>query len=180
MENHYLLWASGEDRPGLVAAITQSLAKLKCNIEDSSMMRLGSEFGVLLIFTSQKFSSAQTLEEACRSLSRNHQLQLGIKKITESQARFRPTKKPLYSVVVHGGDKTGLVYKVTQVLSSEKFNITDLSTHRTTDKKNPGFILIIEGEMSQKNPSRLKKKLASLSKSISTHITLNPISLSTL
>jgi glycine cleavage system regulatory protein len=54
MNNYYLLWALGPDHPGLVSSVTKLLYEYDGNLEDSSMMRLGSEFGIFLIFSSSK------------------------------------------------------------------------------------------------------------------------------
>lgn len=181
MTNHYLLWASGQDRPGIVAGVTKELYRVGGNIEDSSMMRLGSEFGILLIFSYKKNLAPEKIRSLFASLSRSMGLNLDVKKISSSQAKFRPAAKKLYSVAVHGSDRPGLVYHVTQLLAREKFNITDLSTHRTESKKNPGFILIIEGEISKAHGTKmLEKNLNALAKKINTKITLNPIAPHTL
>ncbi len=48
MKHYAFLWAIGPDRFGIVSALTRLLYKHHCNLEDSSMMRLGSEFGVFV------------------------------------------------------------------------------------------------------------------------------------
>lgn len=176
MINHYLLWATGQDQPGIVAGVTAQLFRVGCNIEDSSMMRLGSEFGILLIFSSTKSFSSEKIRSWFSPLSHRLALNLDVKKISAAQAKFQPATKTTYSVTVHGSDRPGIVYEVTQLLAREKFNITDLSTHRTSNPKNPGFILIVEGEISKSNSVKgLEKKLAALSKKIKTKIALNSI-----
>jgi glycine cleavage system transcriptional repressor len=175
MTNHYLLWATGQDRPGIVAGVTKELFLIGCNIEDSSMMRLGSEFGVLLIFSTEKNLAPETVRSSFDLLSHRMGLSLDVKKISPAQARFKPTSQNPYSVAVHGSDRPGIVYEVTKLLAHEKFNITDLSTHRTSNRKNPGFILIIEGEFAASKIPMLKKKLATLGRKIETKITLNSI-----
>jgi len=175
MKNHYLLWATGEDQPGIVAGVTEQLFHLGCNIEDSSMMRLGSEFGILLIFSSHKKHSLSDIQKEFFPLEKRLNLTLGIKAITSAQAKFRPTKKASLSISLHGTDQPGLVHKVTFVLAQQKFNITDLATHRTNGKK-AGFILILEGELSKKqNQKQLEKALSTLSRKLSMKISLNRI-----
>jgi len=84
MSHHYVLWAFGADRPGIVSGITEVLFKNKCNLEDSSMMRLGSEFGVLLIFSSNKPLGRLRFPKG---------LNIGFKPIAAHLARFKPVKK---------------------------------------------------------------------------------------
>ena len=138
MNTHYLLWATGEDQPGIVAAVTKILFNAGCNLEDSSMMRLGSEFAILLIVSSPKTLSAVTAEKIFRPLKSKWRLTVGFKKISDSQARFRPLKGNLHLVTVHGPDKPGLVYRVTELLARARFNITDLATHQTRRGKKTG------------------------------------------
>lgn len=175
MTNHYLLWATGQDRPGIVAGVTKELFRVGCNIEDSSMMRLGSEFGVLLIFSTPAHLPPEKVRTIFAPLSRRLGLNLDVKKISSAQAKFRPAAQHPYSIAVHGSDRPGIVYQVTQLLAQARFNITDLSTHRTSHRKNPGFILIIEGELADTKTSELERKLTTLGKKIKTKIVLNSI-----
>ena len=119
--NHYLLWAFGKDRTGIVAGISAVLFKQKCNLEDSSMMRLGSEFGVLLIFSSKKSFSVTEQKKLFLPLEKQGKLTIGFKKISAKEARFAPLQKSPYMVTVYGADRPGLVYKVTSILGKNGF-----------------------------------------------------------
>jgi glycine cleavage system transcriptional repressor len=174
MNRAFLLWATGQDRPGFVASITGHLFKLGCNLEDSSMMRLGSEFAMFVIFSSRKpirevdFKSIKTLPD----------LNIGLKSLSHRLARFTPPKRDGFIVRVYGPDHTGIVYHVTRCLSKHRFNITDLSTHRTTGGKTPGYILLIEGELLHKKAiSPLKKALRILEGKLKTKISFEPLTL---
>lgn len=176
MSYYYLLYATGEDRPGIVAAVTQSLFKLRCNLEDSSMMRLGSEFGVLLIFTKKQKISTQDFKSFMANLRSKFNLSVGIKALTPQQAQFKPVKNNLYGIRLYGPDYPGIVYKVTQTLAQFKFNITDLNTHRTSRKKKAAYILFIEGELSPSSKlPKLRRRLAQLQKTLKTKIAIDPI-----
>lgn len=176
MLNYYLLWASGEDQPGIVAGVTSALYRMNANIQDSSMMRLGSEFGILMIFTTVGFSSTEKIKSGFSALAHKLHLNLGLKKISAAQARFRKPQASLVTISVHGSDRPGIVSIVTQQLMKLRFNITDLSTHRTSQGKSPGFILLLEGEMPKRmTTARLQGKLNQLQKKIHTRITVNPI-----
>ena len=181
MNNHYLLWASGKDQPGIVAAITEVLFRKKCNLEDSSMMRLGSEFGVLLIFSSNKKISFNSQKELFSGVEKKWKLNIGLKPISAKEARFLPFKTKPFLVTVLGADQAGIVYKVTRQLGQHGFNVTDLTTHRTTSGKKPGYILFIEGEISKKeNLIKIKRGLQSLQKKLKSKISIHPINQHTL
>ncbi len=175
MPNYYLLWASGEDRPGIVAMVTEILFKNKCNLEDSSMMRLGSEFGILLIFTSRGEPNKKYFETMIKRVS-NYGLNVGLKKISKKQAQFKPIKYFPFIITIHGFDQPGLVYKISSILAQSHFNITDLTTHRTTQGSRVGYIIFIEGELSGKSTFlKLKKNLKALEKKLKIKATVQSL-----
>ena len=47
-EHWYLLSLVGKDRPGIVAKLSAGLCKNGCNLGDSSMVRLGNNFVIML------------------------------------------------------------------------------------------------------------------------------------
>lgn len=165
-----MLWCSGEDRKGIVAALTRLLFEKGSNVEDSSMMRLGSEFAVFMILSTEK----QLHRGIFAPLEHKLNLSIGLKKISSAQAKFQSSRRNLFMVSVHGPDRPGIVYRVTDALSRRGFNITDLSTHRTKSGKKPGFILFVEGELKGR-PGPLKTALAKLSRSLSSRILLQPV-----
>jgi glycine cleavage system transcriptional repressor len=172
MNNYYLLWVVGPDRPGIVSHVSKILYENGGNLEDSSMMRLGSEFGILLIFTAPKTISSGLFSK----LESKFSLTFSLKKISPRLASFKPLKKSSAIVTVHGFDRPGLVYKVTDCLSKNKFNITDLSTHRTNGAGKPGYMLFIEGELkSDRDLSKLKKQLSSLASQLDVQISIQPV-----
>lgn len=179
MKHYYLLWAAGLDRPGIVASVAERLLQYRCNLEDSAMMRLGSEFSMFLILTAPHVFTSQTAQELLNPLRKKFSLTIDLKKISAHEARFKPVASSLWLVTVHGPDRAGIVARVTRSLANHKFNITDLSTHRTTTGKKAGYILFIEGELPARQASRLEKALKALEKKMETHISLRPVSTQT-
>jgi glycine cleavage system transcriptional repressor len=59
-----------------------------------------------------------------------------------SKFRGRP-----HLISVHGGDRPGIVYQMTQLLADRKVNITDVWTHRTKVRGRAGYVLFLEGEL---------------------------------
>jgi predicted amino acid-binding ACT domain protein len=92
-------------------------------------------------------------------------------------ARFRPLRSNFHIVTMHGKDQPGLVYKLTSCLANFRFNITDLSTHRTSTGSTAGYIVMAEGEMPQKNKiPLLQMSLKKLARSTHTRIEIRPVS----
>lgn len=174
MSIHYLLSATGADRPGIVAAVAEVLFRQHGNMEESSMMRLGSEFGILAIFTTKKPLSTEDIQTMASQLEKQFSLLLSVKRISSSQARFAAIKGQWVSISVHGPDQPGIVRTVTRVLARHHFNVTDLSTHRTTGKT-PGFILFLEGELRRGKIPNLRRSLHRLEKQIRVRVSVNEI-----
>lgn len=143
------------------------------------MMRLGSEFGMFLIFTSPG-SPTPTLRTALGSLENTFNLTIGIKPLSRAEARFASSRGERVMVSVYGPDRRGLVFRVTEKLAALRFNITDLSTHRTTSGPRPGFILLIEGEIPRGARGRIESNLRRLERRLGTRITLRPVPAQTL
>ena len=70
-----------------------------------------------------------------------------------------------------------MVFHLTQCLAKHGFNITDLSTHRTTQGRLPGYIVLLEGELLETNHLKpLQRDLVRMAKRLKTHISIGPIS----
>ena len=66
MKQWFALSAIGRDRPGIVADLAQLIYDCDCNLEDSSMTILGSEFAVLLLLTGEAPDIAAALTAQSR------------------------------------------------------------------------------------------------------------------
>jgi len=53
MAEYLVISAIGEDRPGLVSRLTGVIAEHGCNVEDSRMSVLGTEFAVILLLSGE-------------------------------------------------------------------------------------------------------------------------------
>jgi len=51
MRRWFAMSAIGRDRPGIVADLAELIYECDCNLEDSRMTILGSEFAVLLLLS---------------------------------------------------------------------------------------------------------------------------------
>ena len=172
VNRYYLLWAFGGDKSGIVAGVTKFLFQHGCNLEDSSMMRLGSEFGMFVIFTRK--TPFTDVGSVSAKLARALGLSVGLKPISRRDAKFVPPRQKAYTIVVHGVDKPGIVFRVTSRLAKNCFNITDLATHRTTSGRRAGYVLFIEGELPSLSRERaFRRDLSNLRRSLGVRIEIN-------
>src|SRR5256712_13402634 len=68
MVRWFALSAIGLDRPGIVADLAELIYECDCNLEDSSMTILGSEFAVLLLLSGQGPDVERRLSAGCKRL----------------------------------------------------------------------------------------------------------------
>jgi glycine cleavage system transcriptional repressor len=121
--------AIGRDRPGLVADLAELIYESDCNLEDSRMTILGSEFAVLLLLSGQGDDVERRLSSGCKRLEWEKRLTVFIRPL---DAQPPPAGSALpgtqLECVVTGVDKAGIVARVTRAIEEQGANITDLQT----------------------------------------------------
>ncbi|MCE5393670.1 MAG: amino acid-binding protein [Acidithiobacillus sp.] len=135
-----LLTVIGEDRPGIVAAVTQALYAADCAIGDASMMRLGGYFTIMQVIEYQRdFGAVETaLDPAVKRLNlRVHLDPIPSLPRQEDVANVR--------VTVYGADHPGIVASVTDALARIGFNIIDLESERSGNPERPIYVMVIQG-----------------------------------
>jgi glycine cleavage system transcriptional repressor len=124
MENYLVITALGEDKPGIVHKLTETVANCSCNVVDSRMTVLGGEFAVILM-ASGKWNELTKLEDALQALRDPLELTIACKR-TEPN---KPAKDLMpYSVEVISIDHPGIVYELAHFFSSRNINIQELNT----------------------------------------------------
>lgn len=175
----FVVSAIGEDRPGIVAAVTEALYKLGCNLEDTSMTILEHEFAMILIVAGDGKLSAGKIDKAFGAARRKLGLSIFVKELSPlHHPRQHPRQKeiPSFILSVSGADNPGIVYKVARLLSSKKINITDLSSKVVGGLRKPVYLMFLEMGVPQPvKRAALEKELASLAKKIGVEIRLRPV-----
>ena len=126
MRQLFALSAIGRDRPGIVADLAELIYECDCNLEDSRMTILGSEFAVLLLLSGQGLDVERRLSAGCKRLEWDKRLTVF----------FRPLEGGLPSpghareldCVVTGVDKAGIVARIARTLADHGANVADLRT----------------------------------------------------
>ncbi|HUI24607.1 MAG TPA: ACT domain-containing protein [Candidatus Kryptonia bacterium] len=130
MKRWFALSAIGADRPGIVADLAGLIYECDCNLEDSSMTILGSEFAVLLLLTGEADGVEQRLSAACKRLEWEKRLTVFFRPLESAPlsygTRHHATRYELQAV---GVDQAGIVAKVSRCLADREINITDMRTH---------------------------------------------------
>jgi glycine cleavage system transcriptional repressor len=129
MRRWFAMSAIGRDRPGIVADLAELIYDCDCNLEDSRMTILGSEFAVLLLLSGQGDDVERRLSAGCKRLEWEKRLTVFVRPLDQSPPPSGDVVRgtPLECVVT-GVDKAGIVARVTRAIEEQGANITDLQT----------------------------------------------------
>lgn len=164
--------AIGQDRPGIVAALSKVLFEKGCNLEDSSMTRLRGDFAVLLLVSLPAGMGLSELEGALEAVAQKWGLTHSVRVLSPGETAESGDSGVPHTLVVYGLDHPGIVYRVTQAAADRKMNITDLRTHVTPGPSGPLYSLAVDLEApSEKAATDLAKDLEGLKKQLKVEIT---------
>ncbi|MFN8544325.1 MAG: ACT domain-containing protein [Candidatus Binatia bacterium] len=145
MKQWFALSAIGRDRPGIVADLAELIYECDCNLEDSSMTILGSEFAVLLLLSGEGPDLAQRLSSGCKRLEWEKRLTVFFRPLEHEPAHVPPHAGTPLECTVTGVDKAGIVARVTRTLADHGVNVTDLRTEarREPESGTPTYVMHI-------------------------------------
>lgn len=139
----FTLTAVGADRPGIVAAVTEVLADLGCNLEDSSMTILGGQFAMMLVLSTPPEVGATDLEAATAGPAGALGLVVTVREAADEEGP-PPAGEGAWTVSVHGADHPGIVHGVAALLAAEGVNIVDLSTRVAGPAEAPLYAMVLD------------------------------------
>ncbi len=170
MSHEYIVTAVSDNRPGVVAAVTEVIYKCGCNIADSSMTLLGNHFSLkCLIKTKDEEDIYPELAQKFEELAQGNDLKFYIFPIAPSADTTNPIQKtgsPLYEIKIRGANREDIIYKTSKLLASRNINIIGLNTELyESDKLDYQLFsmrLILEklGEISEEKLRQLLEVLA--------------------
>ena len=128
MKRWFALSAIGRDRPGIVADLAELIYECDCNLEDSSMTILGSEFAVLLLLTGEGDGVEERLSAACKRVEWEKRLTVFFRPLDGEPLPHDVAESYGFELHATGVDKAGIVAKVARCLASHNINIVQMST----------------------------------------------------
>lgn len=176
MKRWFALSAIGRDRPGIVADLAELIYECDCNLEDSSMTILGSEFAVLLLLTGEGDDVERRLSAACKRVEWEKRLTVFFRPLEGEPVPFG-TSHHAHPFELHavGVDKAGIVAKVARCLADHNINITQMST---ASRPEPGtgtpiYNMRISMDVPEAcNQSRLRRELDDIAAALHIDLTL--------
>lgn len=147
-EHWYMLTLVGRDRPGIVARVTRALYAGGCHLGETSMMRLGGNFTIMMMV--QYGGQAKALEQLVAGEAES----LGLKLHVDRVEGGRHTHvEPDVRISVYGADRPGIVAHVTGALADAGLDILDLISDIGGSEEAPIYILHLEGRALQGIPA---------------------------
>jgi len=116
----------GEDRPGIIAAVSRILFDQNCNIENVSQTILQSEFGGMFIVSMPAELSAQALSEHLKAGLEPLGLNAYLKDMIQTSPNSGVADAEPFVITTRGPDRKGLVAHITQVIARHSVNVTNL------------------------------------------------------
>lgn len=140
---HVAVAAVGDDRPGIVAAVTGVLVQHGCNLEDTSMSILRGHFSMMLVVDCPPGVGATALEHAIETATAGFDLVVAVRPIGD-QAPGSAPPGDAWTLVVYGADRPGIVHRMSQELADLGINIVDLTTRVSPGADRPVYSMVLE------------------------------------
>lgn len=162
--------AIGNDRPGIVAAVTKALFESGCNLEDVSSTILRGHFSMVMIVRAPEGTGAAELESALTSAASELDLVISVRPVAEADPSV---VAPTHMVSVYGADRPGIVYRVAQTLADAGANVTDLTSRVIGSEEHPVYALMLE--VSTSDQADIEGTLSALKEELGVDISVHPI-----
>jgi glycine cleavage system transcriptional repressor len=163
----------GEDRPGIIAAVSKTLFEVDCNVENVSQTILQSEFAGIFIVSMPGQLSTEDVSRALEKRLAPLDLHFHVKDLKPSGAEGGPPPpcEPFVITTV-GPDRKGLVANITEIIARYRVNVTNLqAVFKGGDDPNQNIMIYevdVPDDIDQKTLySELRKKAAELGLDIS-------------
>lgn len=140
MDKWYMLTVVGADRPGIVAHVTHALYDGGCDLGETSMMRLGGNFAIMMMvrFDGTATQLTALVEPVTESLG----LRLHVDRI---DAHLHHHVEPDVHITVAGADRAGIVAQTTAALAEAGLDILNLESDVAGTEAQPIYVMQIEG-----------------------------------
>ena len=161
----------GNDRPGIVSAVTRALFDIGCNLEDVSSTILRGHFAMMLIARCGDGVDATGVEDRLRDTADELGLVVSARPVEDAGTEFAP---PTHMVSVYGADKPGIVFRVADAMARLGVNITDLNSRLIGEDGDPVYALQLEVQAPE--GVRLDEVLPPLREELGVDLSVHPIS----
>jgi len=124
--NKMIISVLGQDRPGILAAVTQILLERDGNVENVSQTILQNQFvGIFIVSVPDDIKTDVLKNELNQSV--NHlDLDIHVKLLIYDKTYYPPVKSEPFIITTKGLDRKGLVAGITATIAHYGVNVTNL------------------------------------------------------
>ena len=140
MTHWYILSIVGRDRPGIVSHVTAALYEGGCDLGETSMIRLGENFTIMMMVRHD--GTVKSLQNLLATVAESMGLHVHVDKLDGHLHRH---VTPDVQISVYGADRPGIVAHVTAALAESGLNIINLDSDVGGTEENPIYIMHIDG-----------------------------------
>lgn len=145
MVQHVYITGIGDDRPGIVAAVTEVLLRYDGNIAESTMTMLGNQFAFLMVATIPDSANVDVFCKAFQPVEKDCQVSIFVQPLTHdiTDNNHRPDGN-MFMFSIAGEDKMGITAHFTKLMAKYDVNIMDLNAKTIEGNGGPAYVLMIE------------------------------------
>ena len=149
-KEYIVVSVTGRDRPGIVASVSQVLYRNGYNIETLSQNAMIGQFAMILVASAPHGDAFTELKKDCDRLMAAKRLDIHLRKtLPEEMVPYRAGETEPFVITVHGEDRPGLAYGISEVLAEWGINITNLDARVATINRELEYIQIYEVDIPQ-------------------------------
>lgn len=177
MSHFAIVTAFGQDRPGIVAALSEGLFQLGCNIEDTSSVQLRGEFTMMLLVRLPEHTTADQLAVRLTPYIAMLGLTVFCREVpAEAAARVPVHDTPTYMLSVYGADHPGIVAAVARTVADHGGNIVVMNTRVIGASDKPVYVMVLEIKLPDgAAPEPLKQALDRLKPTLGVDLTFRQL-----
>ncbi|HDI59715.1 MAG TPA: ACT domain-containing protein [Desulfobacteraceae bacterium] len=125
--NKVIISVLGQDRPGIIAAVSDLIFRQDGNIENVSQTILQSEFSAIFIVSLPRSLSLEQLRAALQAGLEPLGQHIHVKPVLPGTPAYvpAPDREP-FVITTRGPDRKGLVARITAVIARYGINVTNL------------------------------------------------------
>lgn len=127
METAFIVTFIGDDRPGLVEALSGAIERSGGNWLESRLSQLGGKFAGLVLVSLPE-AEAATLEQTLRGLA-DHGLSV---RVTPATRHRLPHSGRSMLLTVVGPDRPGIVREISRALAAENLNVVEMESETSS------------------------------------------------
>jgi glycine cleavage system transcriptional repressor len=135
----FSLHTIGRDRPGIIAGVTNALASIGVNLEDSRMMILRGLCAYVVVLDAPGVSDGGHIEGALERVAEELNLFVVVRPTPEEPAPALSGE--WFWIVVDGADRPGIVAGIAEAIASVGGNIVELASRLLERNGQSGSVL---------------------------------------